>query len=99
MTNTPKAALEREKGLICNILNMVLNELDHLGPYLDHIGFDIAAIRRPSDLQVAFLGHYRVRPGVYDVERAHQDLLNYPRLRGASGNFSKRNRGTLPNDL
>jgi len=95
MTGTRKAdraALERQKGLIYNILNMALEDLDHLGPYLDHIGFDIAAIRHPGDLHVAFLGHYRIRPGVYDVERAHQDLLNYPRLPGASGNSGRNGR-------
>lgn len=52
--------------------------IDQLGDYVQHVGFDLAALGRPQDLTAAWLGHYRIRQGVYDVERAFNDLASYP---------------------
>lgn len=52
--------------------------IDELGDYLDHVGFDLLALRRPQDLPVAWLGYYRIRRGLYDVDRAFADLATYP---------------------
>lgn len=52
--------------------------IDQLGDYLQYVGFDLAALGRPQDLTAAWLGHYRIRQGVYDVERAFNDLASYP---------------------
>ena len=46
---------------------------------IEHTGIDLAAaggdVRRVPDV---ILGHYRVRKGCYDVERAANDLATYP---------------------
>lgn len=52
--------------------------IDQLGEYLQHVGFDLAALGRPQDLTAAWLGHYRIRQRVYDVDRAFNDLASYP---------------------
>lgn len=52
--------------------------IDQLGDYVQHVGFDLSALGRPQDLTAAWLGHYRIRQGVYDVERAFNDLATYP---------------------
>jgi len=64
--------------------NMVLNiAFDHLNledegqgfcDYLKHIGFDITAITDTKELPAAILGHYRIKQGEYDVDRAAMDL-------------------------
>lgn len=52
--------------------------IDRLGNYFQHVRFDLPALRRPQDLVAAWLGHYRIRQGVYDVERAFNDLATFP---------------------
>lgn len=52
--------------------------IDQLGAYFKHVRFDLSALRRPQDLIAAWLGHYRIRQGRYDVERAFNDLATFP---------------------
>lgn len=52
--------------------------IDQLGAYFEHVRFDLSALRRPQDLIAAWLGHYRIRQGKYDVERAFNDLATFP---------------------
>ncbi len=62
------------------ILNLVFDEeLDGQGllDYLEHIGFEIAALEDTKELPEAVLGHYRIRQGEYDVDRAAMDLATY----------------------
>lgn len=48
------------------------------GPHLRHCGLPLAALRSVNDIIPAFLGLYRIRPGLYDVERACEDLRWWP---------------------
>lgn len=79
-TAAPSMPREEQTNLILGILSSFLEEdgLDQLGGYLDHVGFDIGAIRRTQDLPNAWLGHYRLKQGTYDVDRACRDLANFP---------------------
>jgi len=57
-------------GLLVDILE---NDLDNLGAYLEHVGFDASALGKPSDLLPAWAGHYRIGQGTYDTDRAATD--------------------------
>jgi len=67
------------------VLNIVLDQSDAGGliSYLEHICFDISAIVDVNELPAAILGHYRVKQGVYDVDRAAMDLATYPPVAAA----------------
>lgn len=70
--------IEEQKSLILGILADFLEEIDDLEGYAKHVGFDFAVLRRPEDLIDAWLAHYRVRRGEYDVDRALEDLTTWP---------------------
>lgn len=70
--------LEEQKNLILGILVDFLEEIDDLESYARHVGFDFGALRRTEDLLDAWLAHYRIRRGQYDVDRATRDLANWP---------------------
>ncbi len=70
--------IEQQKNLILGILNTFLEDLDNLGNYIDHVGFDIGMIADPEELPRAWLGFYRIRRGQYDVDRACNDLAAWP---------------------
>ena len=68
------------------ILNLVFDdELDGQGllDYLEHIGFEIAALEDTKELPKAVLGHYRIKQGEYDVDRAVMDLATYAPITAA----------------
>lgn len=69
---------EKDKATILFMLTDFAEDPDRLGKYLDHIGFDISAISDPKALPDAFVAHYRVRQGEYDIDRASHDLLTFP---------------------
>lgn len=62
-------------SILCDIIEV--DGIDELGNWIDHVGFDLTALRDPSDLMAAWLGHYR-RGRRYDVDRALNDLLTWP---------------------
>ena len=62
-------------GLLVDILE---NDLENLGTYLEYVGFDASALGKPSDLLPAWLGHYRIGQGTYDAGRAAIDLATWP---------------------
>ncbi|MCC5973842.1 MAG: hypothetical protein JJT81_07280 [Rubellimicrobium sp.] len=69
-----------QKGLVLAIL---LDFLENESPasiasYISHVGFDMGAIRSAADLSAAWLAHYRLDPGTYDVTRATGDLATWP---------------------
>lgn len=76
----PQMSVEDQTNLILGILISFLegDGLQELGDYLQHVGFNICALQRPKDLSSAWLGHYRLKQGVYDVDRACADLASYP---------------------
>ena len=63
------------------ILDMFLDgdDPENFLALIEHTGIDLAAaggdIRRVPDVM---LGHYRVKKGCYDVERAANDLVTFP---------------------
>lgn len=69
-----------QKNMIMNIVFDQENLEDSgkgLISYLQHIGFDISAIESHEELVPAVLGHYRVKQGEYDIDRATMDLATY----------------------
>ena len=77
---TPKTPLplEEQKSLLLGILNEFLPDPDELFDYFDHVGFDPLCLGRVRDLPQAWVAYYRVRAGVYDVDRACRDLATWP---------------------
>jgi hypothetical protein len=67
-----------QRDLILGILNDIADDASSVVDYLNHVGFDIAAINSSADLPEAWLGHYRLGQGSYDVDRATSDLLTWP---------------------
>jgi hypothetical protein len=68
-----------QKNLILNILDDVASDGgDAFITFARHVGFDVCTLRSTSDLTAAWLGHYRLRQGVYDVERAARDFATWP---------------------
>jgi hypothetical protein len=64
------------------ILNTFFDEDDDGERFLaliDHAGIDLSAaggdVRR---IPAVILGHYRIKKGCYDIDRAANDLLTYP---------------------
>lgn len=86
-----------EKNLIAGILlDFIENDRQNLLKYLKHCQFDILAIQGANELIDAWLGHYRIKAGEYDVARATNDLLRWPpiwneicRLRHENGSLTK----------
>lgn len=67
------------KALIVSILvDFLQNDLDDLGDYLAHCGFDIGATETPRELLDAWQGFYRIGQGTYDTDRALSDLTSWP---------------------
>lgn len=61
------------------ILNVVMDFFpDDIGEYIRHVGFDIQGIGDPKNFVDAWLGHYRLGQGTYDVDRALMDFTTWP---------------------
>lgn len=71
----PDTAKNMLEGVLMDFME---NDLENLGPYLKHVGFDIGALGETSDLLPAWLGHYRIGQGTYDTDRAALDLATWP---------------------
>ena len=71
---------DEQKNIIVGILLDFLQDEDaeNLGSYLRHVGFDVRAVPDTAALPAAWAAHYRVKQGIYDVERAINDLATWP---------------------
>lgn len=69
---------DESPDLIVGILETFAERLDDLVSYLEHVKFDLGAMRDGRDLMPAWLGHYRSAAGRYDVDRACNDLATWP---------------------
>lgn len=71
---------DEQKDLILGILvfSFLEDGIEHLGSYAKHVGFDLTALSDPENLLDAWLGHYRIKPGVYDIDRAFNDFVTWP---------------------
>ena len=70
--------LPQQKSLLLGILNEFLPDPEELFEYFHQVGFDPLCLGRVRDLPQAWVAHYRVRAGVYDVDRACRDLATWP---------------------
>lgn len=67
------------KAILASILvDFLEGNLDNLGDYLKHCGFDIGAISKPRELLDAWVGHYRIDQGTYDTDGALLDITTWP---------------------
>ncbi len=70
----PELTLQQQKNIILNIFDDFCTDADTMFRYLKHVGFDFGANSHVQELLPAYLGHYRLRNGTYDVERSCIDL-------------------------
>jgi hypothetical protein len=80
--DTDALDVEEQKGIILGIL-CDFAEGDDLLAYMKHVGFDLGSVLHISELPNAWLGHYRAKKGVYDVDRACNDLSEFPPIASA----------------
>jgi hypothetical protein len=74
--------VEQQKGLILGIL-CDFADGDEILAYMAHVGFDLGSISHIRELPGAWLGHYRTKKGAYDVDRACNDLSEFPPIASA----------------
>lgn len=74
--NINQSVQDQKNTLLSMFADML--ESDDLGEYLKHILFDIDAIQKPKELPDAFVAHYRINQGNYDLDRATMDLMTWP---------------------
>ena len=74
--NSSNVATDDRTTILSMFFDMA--ESDQLSDYLQHISFDFAALSDSKQLPDAILGHYRVKKGKYDIDRASHDLLTFP---------------------
>lgn len=87
---------DEAKNLLAGILvDLAENDLNNLGPYLAHVGFDAGALGKPRDLLPAWVGHYRIGQGTYDTNRALMDLTTWPPIARAIFEGQQAMTGTL----
>lgn len=67
---------EEQKNMILGVL--VDQDPDTVVNYMEHCGFDFGSVEKTSQIPDAWLGHYRLGQGSYDVDRATMDLLTWP---------------------
>jgi hypothetical protein len=75
---TTALSLQEQNNIIPRIFDDFCTDADTMFRYLKHVGFDFEAISHVQELLPAYLGHYRLRNGTYDVERACNDLATWP---------------------
>ena len=63
--------------LLAVIYDFASDESSRIVEFLDHIGFDLAALNKPRDLLDALPAFYRVHAGRYDVNRLERDLISW----------------------
>ena len=78
ISNRALLPLEEQKSLILEILVSFSDDADDLVNFLKHAGFDPRVMATRDHLIPAWLGHYRIKSGVYDIERACRDLASWP---------------------
>lgn len=89
----PELSRQEQENIILNILDDFCTDADTLFRYLDHARFDIGSISHAREIPVAFLGHYRIKAGVYDVDRACNDLATWPPIAALIVEMRREQRG------
>lgn len=77
--NSLQQTTEDQKSMIMGILfDKAESDVEGMFDYLDHVGFDLDALTDAKDLPAAWLAHYWIGRGCYDVDAALLDLLTWP---------------------
>lgn len=94
--NVDLAKVCEQRGMILSILCDFLEEdrIEDFSDWIDHVGFDLTALRYPADLPAAWLGHYRQGRN-YDLDRALNDLLAWPPIAAEIAVLSKQSQRTV----
>lgn len=93
---------EDKQDIILSLLVDILEDEDvtALPSYIRHVGFDITAIGDPSNLPRAWLAHYRIRQGHYDLERALNDFATWAPIANRIAELKReKEAGVWPYDL
>ena len=70
---------DEAKRMLLNIfIGFAENDTDQLFEYFAHVGFDVAVVDDSKQIPAAWLGHYRIGQGTYDIDRASMDLATWP---------------------
>ena len=79
MTFTPRTTNEAEQVLAV-FIDFAEQDLEKLFEYINYCGIsgDILATAGEEGIAPIILGHYRIKPGLYDLERVAADLLRWP---------------------
>lgn len=99
MTREYKACEElsvaEQKSLILSVLYMVVEAEDSetAMAYLEHAGFDLSVVEEITNLEAAWLGHYRIRQGCYDADRACEDFARWPPIAARIAELRAENSG------
>lgn len=74
--NKPMTPSE-QRGMILNFFEDFA-ENDKLLEYMEHVGFEIESVTAEKELPDAIAGHYRIKNGEYDIDRAALDFMTWP---------------------
>lgn len=72
-----------QRDFILNIFADFADEPETLIDFVEHAGMDLHALPSAADLPAMIAGHYRIKKGEYDVDRAANDLLTWPPVASA----------------
>jgi hypothetical protein len=78
----PALTTDEQKCIVLSIICDMADNPENLGDYIQHVDFDVGALDQMQDFPAAWLGHYRLGQGTYDVDRATRDLLTWPPISG-----------------
>lgn len=95
---------EQEALVPAHLTDFVKNDgIDDLIEYLLHCGipFVVLAAADKRGLAPIILAHYRIKPGVYDIDRVAADMVRWPPIAEEIARLEKKKRlpGKLPINL
>lgn len=95
----PPLTTEQQRSMILSLLTELGEDVDRLVGFLRHVDFDIDALGNVKDLPEAWLGHYHLGQGTYDIDRASHDLLTWPPISARIFQLQTEQHKGLPHDL
>ena len=72
-----------QREFILNIFADFADEPETLIDFIEHAGMDLRSLQSAGNLPDMIAGHYRIKKGEYDIDRAANDLLTWPPLTSA----------------
>ncbi|SFM76630.1 hypothetical protein [Shimia aestuarii] len=93
-------SVEEQRGMLLAIIeDFEDHPVEALLSYFDHVGFDIKSVSNVEEFADAWCGFYRIKTGVYDIDRAFEDLARWPPVARAITELALAKCRGLPNDL